>query len=88
MTDAILRLVPDVDNFKLALRFIKTWAKSIDSESHLAFLLTPFSLPDRQIYSNVLGYFAGVSLALLMARVCQLYPNALPNVLVTRFFRV
>jgi len=70
VTDAILRLVPDVDNFKLALRFIKTWAKN------------------RQIYSNVLGYFAGVSLALLMARVCQLYPNALPNVLVTRFFRV
>ena len=70
VAESILLLIPDVDNFRLALRFIKAWAKR------------------REIYSNVLGYFAGVSLAILMARVCQLYPNALPNVLVTRFFRV
>jgi len=70
VAEAILRLVPDPHNFRLALRFIKAWAKR------------------RQLYSNVLGCFAGVSLALLLARVNQLYPNALANTLVTRFFRV
>lgn len=42
----------------------------------------------RGIYSNVVGFLGGVAWALLCARICQLYPNALPNVLVSRFFRV
>ena len=29
VTDEILRLVPNIDNFRLALRAIKLWAKSI-----------------------------------------------------------
>jgi len=40
------------------------------------------------IYSNVLGYLGGVSWAMLVARVCQLYPNADPSILVQKFFLV
>jgi poly(A) polymerase len=31
VTDEILRLVPNIDNFRLALRAIKLWAKSINN---------------------------------------------------------
>ena len=70
VTDEILHLVPDKDNFRMTLRAIKLWAKK------------------RGIYSNVLGFLGGVSWAMLVARVCQLYPNAAPATLVHKFFMV
>lgn len=70
VTDEILRLVPNIDNFRLALRTIKLWAKK------------------HGIYSNSLGYFGGVSWAMLVARTCQLYPNAAAATLVHKFFLV
>jgi len=42
----------------------------------------------RCVYSNTLGYLGGVSWAILVARVCQLYPAAAPSTLVAKFFRV
>eukprot|EP00116_Pleurobrachia_bachei_P007409 sb/3467671/ len=42
----------------------------------------------RGCYSNSLGFLGGVSWAILMARVCQLYPKAAPATLVHKFFRV
>lgn len=40
------------------------------------------------IYSNVLGYLGGVSWAMLVARTCQLYPNAVAATLIEKFFLV
>ncbi|KFW88838.1 Poly(A) polymerase gamma, partial [Phalacrocorax carbo] len=70
VTDEILHLVPNKENFRLTLRAIKLWAKR------------------RGIYSNMLGFLGGVSWAMLVARTCQLYPNALASTLVNKFFLV
>ncbi|TEB37088.1 polymerase [Coprinellus micaceus] len=40
----------------------------------------------RAIYSNVNGFLGGVAWALLVARICQLYPNATAGAIVSRFF--
>ena len=68
VTDEILRLVPNVHVFRLALRCIKLWAGR------------------RAIYSNVLGFLGGVAWAMLVARICQLYPNEVAGTIVSRFF--
>ena len=70
VTDEILHLVPNIDNFRLTLRAIKLWAKC------------------HNIYSNILGFLGGVSWAMLVARTCQLYPNAIVSTLVHKFFLV
>ncbi|ORZ33119.1 Poly(A) polymerase central domain-domain-containing protein [Catenaria anguillulae PL171] len=70
VTDEILRLVPDINEFRTALRAIKRWAKV------------------RGIYSNVMGFLGGVAWAMLVARVCQLYPNANSGTIVIKFFAI
>ncbi|KAE8703409.1 Nuclear poly(A) polymerase 2 [Hibiscus syriacus] len=70
VADQILKLVPNVENFRTTLRCLKFWAKR------------------RCVYSNVTGFQGGVNWALIVARICQLYPNAVPSMLVSRFFRV
>ncbi|KAI6186794.1 Poly(A) polymerase and Nucleotidyltransferase domain containing protein [Aphelenchoides besseyi] len=38
------------------------------------------------IYSNSLGFFGGITWAILVARTCQLYPLATPAILLSKFF--
>ncbi|KAJ1339969.1 hypothetical protein BSLG_005404 [Batrachochytrium salamandrivorans] len=70
VTDDILRLVPNVETFRIALRCVKLWAAQ------------------RAIYSNVMGFFGGVAWAILVARVCQLYPCAAAGEVVSKFFQI
>jgi len=42
----------------------------------------------RGIYSNVLGFYGGITWAILVARVCQLFPYFTPAASAKRFFRV
>ncbi|KAF1765125.1 hypothetical protein GCK72_005077 [Caenorhabditis remanei] len=40
------------------------------------------------IYSNAMGFFGGITWAILVARTCQLYPNAAPSKLIQKVFFV
>lgn len=42
----------------------------------------------RAIYANVMGFPGGVAWAMLVARVCQLYPHATGSVIIGKFFRI
>jgi poly(A) polymerase len=42
----------------------------------------------RAIYANIIGFPGGVAWAMLVARVCQLYPKATPAVIILKFFRI
>lgn len=42
----------------------------------------------RAVYGNVFGFPGGVAWAMLVARICQLYPNAVSAVIVEKFFNI
>jgi poly(A) polymerase len=42
----------------------------------------------RAIYSNVLGFPGGIAWAILVARICQLYPRATGAVIIRKFFSI
>ncbi|PSK57285.1 hypothetical protein B9Z65_427 [Elsinoe australis] len=42
----------------------------------------------RAVYANVMGFPGGVAWAMMVARVCQLYPNASGSLILDRFFHL
>jgi poly(A) polymerase len=42
----------------------------------------------RAVYANVMGFPGGVAWAMLVARVCQLYPKATSSTIILKFFRI
>lgn len=42
----------------------------------------------RGIYSNILGFLGGVAWAIMVARVCQLYPNACASTVASKVFGI
>jgi poly(A) polymerase len=86
VTDDILRLVPNVAVFRDSLRCIKLWAQRKLSGCCGSSPETNCHVAGRAIYSNVNGFLGGVAWAMLVARICQLYPNLNAAAIVHRFF--
>lgn len=42
----------------------------------------------RAIYANIIGFPGGVAWAMMVARVCQLYPKATSSTIVLKFFKI
>ena len=42
----------------------------------------------RGIYSNAMGYLGGVAWAILVAKICQLFPKCRANILIRKFFEI
>ncbi|XP_010314828.2 nuclear poly(A) polymerase 4 isoform X1 [Solanum lycopersicum] len=74
VADRILKLVP---NAKMS---------EVLGQKTLCLFQCEFLVP--RTISVVTGFLGGVNWALLVARICQFYPNAIPSMLVSRFFRV
>lgn len=43
---------------------------------------------NRGISSNQMGYLGGISWAILVAKICQIYPYHKPNRIFAEFFRI
>jgi poly(A) polymerase len=85
VTDEILTLVPQQKAFRHALRAVKLWAQRKCSSPYI-FIAEYW--PGRAIYANVIGFPGGVAWAMLVARICQLYPMACGATIVTKFFHL
>jgi len=47
-----------------------------------------FWAKQKGIYSGLLGYLGGIQYAIMVAKICQMYPNLECGKLVEKFFRI
>ena len=85
VADLITSLVPQEQTFRHTLRAIKLWAQREISTPMLAIHA---NILGRAIYANIMGYPGGVAWAMMVANVCQSYPNACGSVVVGKFFAI
>jgi poly(A) polymerase len=84
VTAELLDSVPQVKAFRHATRAIKLWSTR-KSPCGRYYLYTNAS-PERAIYGAVFGYPGGVAWAIMVARICQLYPFACGATILSKFF--
>jgi poly(A) polymerase len=76
-----------VNVFRDALRCIRLWASRKNARTcALSLINLHVNTTGRAIYSKANGFLGGVAWAMLVARICQLYPNAVAGAIVSRFF--
>ena len=59
---------------------------SYELERVLSAILIYTSCTGRAIYSNVNGFLGDVAWSILIARICQLYPNPVAGAIISQFF--
>ena len=66
----------------------KSLPEGMDNDFRLTLRAIKLWAKKRGIYSNAMGYPGGVAWAILVAKVCQLYPKCKANILIRKFFKV
>ncbi|KII61356.1 Poly(A) polymerase gamma [Thelohanellus kitauei] len=84
LRDMDLRDIRSINGFRIAEEILNL----VPSQKNFKFVLHAirYWAKQNELYSNVLGFFGGITWAILVARICQLYPCAAPSVLIEKFF--
>ena len=74
-----------VNGFRVAQKILESVSNVENFRTTLK--LVKLWAKSKSIYSNSMGYLGGISWAILVAKICQLFPNFKPNKLLVNFFK-
>jgi poly(A) polymerase len=92
MDDAMIRLcadpksIPSIGGLRVTLRLLTIVPDVTNFRATLH--AVKYWAAQRGLTGNMIGLLGGVSWAILVARICQLYPKAVPSMLLFRFFQL
>lgn len=89
--DALLRGLDDVDRRAInGTRVSDIMLELVPQQKSFRYALRAIKLwaQRRAIYANIMGFPGGVAWALMVARLCQFYPNAVGSHILMRFFTI